>query len=133
VMQHMLLMCLELARAASGGDYGLKARTAPLGEYSLQDATRESGVQPIVSFLMAGEGYQKRGEAHFVVRRLRAVSVLADDDFAMAWDLRSESGDTLWRATCSARGLFDVPEATAYDTVHTSFNLPPPQPLGGLL
>ena len=74
------------------------AAAAPLGEYGLEDPTAASGVQPIVQFLMAGEGYQKRGAAHFVVRRLRAVRALADDDFAMAWDLRSGT-DTLWRAT----------------------------------
>ena len=99
------------------------AAAAPLGEYGLEDPTAASGVQPIVQFLMAGEGYQKRGEAHFVVRRLRAVRALADDDFAMAWDLRSGT-ETLWRATWPARGLFDVPEAKAHDKVHTSFTLP---------
>ena len=107
----VILICLMCAAAA------------PLGEYGLEDPTAASGVQPIVQFLMAGEGYQKRGEAHFVVRRLRAVRALADDDFAMAWDLRSGT-DTLWRATWPARGLFDVPEAKAHDKVHTSFTLP---------
>ena len=59
----------------------MSAAAAPLGEYGLEDPTAASGVQPIVQFLMAGEGNQKRGEAHFVVRRLRAVRPLADDDF----------------------------------------------------
>ena len=59
------------------------AAAAPLGEYGLEDPTAASGVQPIVQFLMAGEGYQKRGEAHFVVRRLRAVRALADDPGAL--------------------------------------------------
>ena len=79
------------------------AAAAPLGEYGLEDPTAASGVQPIVQFLMAGEGYQKRGEAHFVVRRLRAVRALADDDFAMAWDLRSGTETCLLYTSPSPR------------------------------